>query len=129
MVEGTANTISFQQACVLSNNYFPMDDRHSGLICQHALANIVNVSERFIKSLHQQTKPHVLFGRFPNRQKGNKEVYGYILGFTCRLKEDIGEPTATRYVREITSMTTRDEEFKKVFIPHHTSKHHYYVQW
>ena len=76
-----------------------MEDRYSGLICQHDLANILNVSKRFIKSLHQPTKPHGLVGKFTNRQKRNKEAYDYINAFLYRLKEDIGEPIATRYVR------------------------------
>ena len=64
-----------------------MEDRYSGLICQHALANILNVYQRFIKSLHQPTKPHGLVGQFPNIQKVSKEVYDYIDAFLRRLKE------------------------------------------
>ena len=26
-------------------------------------------------------------------------------------------------------MTTRDDNNKKLFLPHHTSKYHYYAQW
>ena len=37
--------------CATKNNYFPIEGRYSGLICQHALANIINVSQRFFKSL------------------------------------------------------------------------------
>ena len=36
---------------------------------------------------------------------------------------------AKRYVREIIDMTTQDDDVKKVFLPHHTSKHQYYTQW
>ena len=35
--------------CATTNNDFPMEDRYSDLILQHALANILNVSQRFIK--------------------------------------------------------------------------------
>ena len=49
--------------------------------------------------------------------------------FVRQLKEDISEPIAKRYFREITGMTTRDEYDEKVFLPHHTSKHQYYAQW
>ena len=103
-----------------------MEDRYSGLNCQHALENIINESQRFIKSLHQLTKPHRLVGQFPNRPKGNIEVYYYIDDFICRLKEDIGEPIATRYVINSTGTTKRDDNNKKLFISHHTSKHKYY---
>ena len=53
--------------CDTKNNDLPIEDRYSGLICQHALANIINLSQRFIKSLHQPTKPHGLVDKFPNR--------------------------------------------------------------
>ena len=55
-----------------TNNDFPMEVIYSGLVCQHALANILNVSQRFVKLLHLPTKPHGNVGQFPNRQKGNK---------------------------------------------------------
>ena len=106
-----------------------MEDRYSVLIYQHALENILNVSQRFIKSLHQPTKPHRLVGRFPNRQKVKKEAYDYSDTFPFQLKEDSGEPIATRYIRDITIMTKRDDNNKKVFLPHHTSKNQYCAQW
>ena len=112
-----------------TNIYFPIEDRYSGLICQHYLANILNVSQRFIKSLHQPTETNGLVGQFPNRQKGKKEAYDSIDNFIRQLKEDIGEPITTIYVRYIFGMTTRDDVYKKVFLPHHPSKHQYYVQW
>ena len=114
--------------CATTNNYLPMDNIYSGLICQHPLANILNVYQRLIKSLHQPTKPHVLVGHFPNRQKKNKEAYDYIDDFTHLLKDNIGETIATRYVRDITGMITRYDNYEKVFLPHHTSKHQYYAQ-
>ena len=49
--------------------------------------------------------------------------------FVRQLKEDISEPIAKRYFREITGMTTRYDNDEKVFLPHHTSKHQYYAQW
>ena len=58
--------------CATTDNDSPIEDRYSGLICQHALANILNVSESFVKSLHQPTKPHGIVGNFPNRQNENK---------------------------------------------------------
>ena len=58
--------------CDTTKHYFPIEERYSGLICQHFLSNILNVSQRFIKSLHQPTRPHGLVGQFPNIQKGNK---------------------------------------------------------
>ena len=112
-----------------TNNYFPIEDRCSGLIYQHAFANILNAYQGLIKSLHQLTKPHGLVCRFPNRHKENKEVYEYIDAFLNKLKEDIGEPIATRYVRDITGMTTRDDNDGKVFLAHHTSNHQCYAQW
>ena len=106
-----------------------MEDRYSGLICQHALANILNVYQRFIKSLHQPTKPHGLVGQFPNIQNGNKESCDSIDAFLHQLKEVIGDPIATIYVIDITSMTTRYDDDKKVLLPHHTPNHHYYAHW
>ena len=53
--------------CDTTNNYFKIEDRYSGLICQHALANILNVSQRFIKSLRQPTKPHGIVSQFLNK--------------------------------------------------------------
>ena len=53
--------------CDTTNNYLPMDYRYIGLIFQHLLANIINVSQLFIKLLHQPTKPHGLVGHFTNR--------------------------------------------------------------
>ena len=114
--------------CVNTNDDFPIEDRYSGIIFQNDLANILNVSQRFIKLLHQLTEPHRLVGKFPSRQNGNKELYNSINAFD-KLKEDISEPIATRYVRDITDMTTRDEEKYNPFLPHHTSKHQYYAQW
>ena len=105
-----------------------MEDRYIGLIYQHYLANIINSYQRLINSLHQLTKPHGLVCRFPNRHKGNKEVYEYIDAFINKLKEDIGEPIAKRYVRDITNMTTRDDKDGKVFLAHHTSNHQCYAQ-
>ena len=98
-------------------------------MCQHALTKILNLSQRFIKSLHQPTKPHGLVGKFPNRKKGNKEVHDSIYAFIDWLKEDIDEHIATRYVRYITGTTTRDNDDEKAFVPHHISKHQYYEQW
>ena len=92
--------------CDNKNIDFPMEYRYTGLICQHSIENILNVSQRFIKLIHWPTKPHRLFGQFPNRQKVNKKGYDYIDAFLCQLKEDIGEPIVTRYVRDIIGMTT-----------------------
>ena len=130
MVEGKANYMSFQQAYVLLQiMIFQMEGRYSGLIYQNSLANILNLPQRFIKFLHQQTKPHKLVGQFPNKQKGNKETYDSIDDFLHMLKDYIGEPIATRYVRDITGMITRDNNNKKVFFPHHRSKYQYYEPW
>ena len=115
--------------CDTKNNYLIIEDRYRGLIYQHALENILNVFQWFIKSLHQPTKSHGLVGQFPNRQKGNKEVYDYFNAFIHQLREDIGEPITTRYIREINSMTTIYDNYDKVFLPHHTSKHKYCTQW
>ena len=52
-----------------TNNYFPMEERYSGLIYQHALENIINEYQGFIKFLHQPTKTRRLVGQFPNIQK------------------------------------------------------------
>ena len=46
--------------------------------------------------------------------------------FLLQLKEDICEPIATRYFRDITGTTTGYENDKKVSLPHHTLKHQYY---
>ena len=59
--------------------------------------------------LHQPTKSHGLVGQFLNREKGNKEAYGCIDAFLNRLKEDIGETIASKYVRDITGTTTIDD--------------------
>ena len=111
-----------------ANNYLTTEGRYSGIICHHYLANILNIYQSFIKSLHQPTKPHSLFGQFPKRHKGNKEAYDSIDDFTHLLKDNIGETIATRYVRDITGMITRYDNYEKVFLPHHTSKHQYYAQ-
>ena len=72
----TINDGAQGQCCVFptsvfdtTNNDFPIEDRYSGLICQYALANILNLSQGFIKLLHQPIKPHRLDGQFPNKQK------------------------------------------------------------
>ena len=109
--------------CATTNNDLTMEDRYSGLICQHALENILNVSQGFIKFLHQLTKPHGIFGQFPNIQKENKEAYNYNDGFIHLLKEDNVEHIAAIYFRDVTDMTTRNDYNEKVFLPHHTSKH------
>ena len=82
--------------CATTNDDFPIEYRYIGLIRQHALANILNLSQRFIKLLHQPMKPHGLVGNFTNKQKGNKEAYDPIDAFLHKLKEDIGETIATR---------------------------------
>ena len=105
-----------------------MEERYSGIIFQDALANILNVYQKFIKSLHQQTKPHWHVVQFPRRHKVNKESYDYIDTFIHQLKDYIGEPISTRYVREITGMIKRYDNNEKVFLPHHTSNHQYYAQ-
>ena len=64
--------------CDTTNNYSPMEERYSGLIFQHVIENVLNVSQTFINLLHQSTKTHVLFGQFPNRHNGNKESYDSI---------------------------------------------------
>ena len=79
--------------------------------------------------LYQPTKPHGIVGQFPNRYNRGKYAYDLIDAFLHQLKEDIGEPVETRYVREIIGMTTIDDDDKKMFLPHHTSKHQYYAQW
>ena len=106
-----------------------MEDRYSSLICQHALANILNVSQWFIKLLHQPTKPHVIFCQFPNIQQVNKEAYDSIDAFSHQLKDYIGEPIARIYFRDITNMTTRYDDEEKVFFPHRNSDNQYYAQW
>ena len=102
-----------------------MEDRYSGLKiptrpCKYS---------KCISKVHQPTKPHGLVGQFPNTQKVNKEAYDYIDYFPNKLKEYICEPIATRYVRDITGVTIRYDNDKKVFLPHHTSKHQHYAQW
>ena len=87
-----------------------MEDIYSGLIFQHALANILNLSQIFIKSLHQSTKQHRLVGRFTNIQKGNKEAYDSIDYFLRRLKDDIGKPILKRYFIEIPGMTAINDD-------------------
>ena len=82
--------------CATKNYDLPIEDSYSGLICQHSLVNILNVSQRSIKLLHQPMKPHGLVGNFTNKQKGNKEAYDPIDAFLHKLKEDIGETIATR---------------------------------
>ena len=52
--------------CATTHNDFPIEDRYSGLIYQHTLENILNVSQEFTTSLHQPTKSHGLVGQFPN---------------------------------------------------------------
>ena len=69
-----------------TNNYLPIKERSNGLICQHALENILNISQRFIKLLNQPTKPHGLVGQFPYREKENKEAYDSIDNFLHRYK-------------------------------------------
>ena len=49
---------------------------------------------------------------------GNKEGYDYIDAFICRLKDNIGEPISTRFVREITGMIIRDDHYKKICSSH-----------
>ena len=105
-----------------------MEDRYSGLICQHSLANILYVCQRLIKLLHQPTKTHGSVGQYPNRHNGNKEAYDSINTFLHRLKNDIGVPIATRYVKKITGMTT-DYNNKNLFLPYHTSNNQYCTQW
>ena len=117
-----------KSACANTNNYFPMADRYSGLIFQHSLANILNVSQSFIKLINKPTKPRGLVCQFPNRQNGNKEAYDSIDAFIHRLKEYIREPIASRYVRDITGMTTIYYYNKKVFLPHQTSNYQCYEQ-
>ena len=58
--------------CATTNYYFPIEDIYSGIIFQYALANILNVTLRFIKSLHQPKKLHRIFDMFTNRNKENK---------------------------------------------------------
>ena len=56
-------------------------------------------------------------------------MYGSIDDFLHKLKENIGEPILTRYVRDITGMKTRDNNDDKVFLLHQNSKHQDYAQW
>ena len=86
--------------CAATHNIFPIKGRYSVLKWQHALVNILNVSQRFIKSLHQPTKPHGLVGQFPNRQKESKYEYDSIDAFLYKLKENIGE-TIEKYTSDI----------------------------
>ena len=58
--------------CTTKKNDLPIEDRYSGLIFQHALSNIINVSQMFIKLLHQKTKPNGLVVQLTNGQNGNK---------------------------------------------------------
>ena len=83
--------------CANKNNYLPIEDRYRGLIFQHALAKILNASQRSIKWLHQPNKPHGHVGKFPNRQKLNKEAYDTIDVLPHKIKEGIDEPIVTRY--------------------------------
>ena len=81
------------------NNDCSVEDIFSVLTCQHAFVDILNVSQRFIKSLDQPTKSHGLVGLFTNRQTGNKEAYGILDDFLHQLKGGIVEPITTRYVK------------------------------
>ena len=58
--------------CANKKNDFPIEDRYSGLIFQHYLANIINVSQGFIKLIHKPTKPHGIIGNFTRRQNINR---------------------------------------------------------
>ena len=53
--------------CATTNDDFQIDDRYSSLVCQHSLENIINVSQIFIKLVHQPTKPHAIVSKVPNR--------------------------------------------------------------
>ena len=55
-------------------------------------------------------------------------MYDFIDDFLHQLKEYIGEHISTRYFRDITGMTTRYDNYDKVFLTHHTSNHQYYAQ-
>ena len=118
-----------KSVCATKNNDFPTEYIYSGLICQHALEDIIHVSQRFIKLLHQPAKPHKIIGEFTNSQNGNKESYDYIDDFLSLLKEDIDEPITTRYLRNITDNTTIYDNDEKVFLPHHNSKQQYHAQF
>ena len=50
--------------CATTNIDFPMEDRYSNFIWQHSPANILNVSQSFIKLPHQTTKLHWFFAQF-----------------------------------------------------------------
>ena len=50
-------------------------------------------------------------------------MYDFIDDFLHQLKGGIVELIATRYVIDITGMTTRDKDNENVFLPHHTSNH------
>ena len=113
---------------VTKNIYLTIEEKCIVRICQHALENILNVSQGFIKLLHQPTKTHGSVGHSPNRHNGNKEAYDSIDTFLHRLKNDIGVPIATRYVKKITGMTT-DYNNKNLFLPYHTSNNQYCTQW
>ena len=61
--------------CATKNNILAMKDRYSGLIFQHALANILNVSQRFINLLHRPTKPHTnLVSYLTDRRETKKRM-------------------------------------------------------
>ena len=75
--------------CAPKNIDLTIAERYIGLISQNNLANILNVSQRFINSLHQPMKPHGLVVKFPNRQKGNKKAYYSIDDFIHQLKGEL----------------------------------------
>ena len=72
--------------CATTNYYLTIEYRYRGLICQHALENILHVSQRFITPIHQPTKPHGLVIQFSHRYKRKKETYGSIDFFIRQLK-------------------------------------------
>ena len=76
--------------CATKNNHFLIEDKYSGLIFQHALTNILNISQNFIKLPRKLMKPHELISQFTNRQKGNKVSYDSIDYFIYQFKEDKG---------------------------------------
>ena len=98
------------------------------VLCRNAIAQIFCIGPKFLKKVKivmsgGSYSRHALTGLVGvscNRNKGRKGMYDSIHEFLTKLKDEAA-PFLTRYIRDETGQTTRNDDINQVYLPPHYS--------
>ena len=101
---------------------------NGAVLCRNAIAQIFCIGPKFLEKVKigmsgGSYSRHALTGLVGvscNRNKGRKGMYDSIHEFLTKLKDEAA-PFSTRYIRDETGQTTRNDDINQVYLPPHYS--------